>query len=139
MRFQFDERTWQYGRNGKLKLWDGELDMGDFDDASDEGLSPWSRQMCPITFANHTTHSITYSWIDNQGGARYYGTLVAGQSTTQESYAGHVWRLSVEDSEKKIACTLKNGPVTVVIGELPNPLNLKWQPDMGWRKSFCQT
>jgi dipeptidyl-peptidase 4 len=130
MRFQFDGHTWQYERNDKLELWDGDLDMGDFDDASDEGASPWSRQKSSITFANHTTHSITYSWMDNEGSARYYGIVVAGQSRTQESYAGHVWRLTVEDSEKKIACTVKDRHATAVIGELPDRLTLNWQSDV---------
>jgi dipeptidyl-peptidase-4 len=131
-RFQFDEQTWQYGNSGTLELWHGDFDNGNFEKGCKEVPSPPdSHHMIAITFANHTTTSIAYSWIDEAGEPRRYGSVGAGQRRTQQSYVGHIWRLTAQDSGKNIACAVKDKPSVVIIEELPSTLTLRWETDKG--------
>jgi len=129
-RFQFDGQTWQYGSDRKLEIWDGDFDKGSFDEGCAEAASPFSRQQSSITFANHTAGVITYSWIGHKAGKpRRYGSVAAGQRAVQHSYAGHVWLLELQDSDKRIACAVKDKPSTAAIEELGPRLIIKWEGD----------
>ncbi len=44
-----------------------------------------------IRFENRTGGPVSLFWIDSEGGRKAYGTLAAGESREQHSFAGHVW------------------------------------------------
>ncbi|KAH6658157.1 peptidase S9 [Truncatella angustata] len=129
MRFQLGEQTWQYSQDGKLEPWHGEFVKGDFENGCKEVPSPESRHPSSITFKNHTTKPITYSWINNSGEPTYYGTLSVGQVKTQQSYVDHIWRVAIENPEKRVAFAVKSSPSSAVIEELPKSLALRWETD----------
>ncbi|ODA79766.1 hypothetical protein RJ55_05360 [Drechmeria coniospora] len=135
VRFQFDGQTWQYTDDGKLEVWQGGFDPGSFDYGCEEVPSPYSRQASDITFINNTADAISCYWISNSGDPQHYGSIQPDQSKTISSYVGHLWRLSVDDSEKRVACTVKNGPCTVTIGESPLGLALRWETALAGQES----
>ena len=45
----------------------------------------------PLIIENGTPGEIEMFWVDAAGARKSYGKLPAGQSTTQQTYAGHVW------------------------------------------------
>lgn len=127
VRFQFDGRTWQYTTNGLLEVIpDEEFDKGPFDHGCDEVASPESRQKAAITFRNLTPHPISYSWINNDGLPQYYGSLQAGQSRTQGTRIGHLWRLTCAATGKRIACTVTQKSDSLTILDTPEGLVIKW-------------
>lgn len=44
-----------------------------------------------VEFQNATAEPITLSWIGQDGGSKSYGVIDPGKSTTQSTYAGHLW------------------------------------------------
>ncbi|KAI1871855.1 hypothetical protein JX265_005841 [Neoarthrinium moseri] len=129
IRFQLDEQTWQYSQDGTLQLWHGELDQGNFDFGCEEKASPWSHESIILSLANYTSKTITYSWIDNEGEPRQFGSLTIGQVKTQQSYVGHIWRLAAQDSDRSISFSVKTGISTAHIEELSDRLILRWEMD----------
>jgi dipeptidyl aminopeptidase/acylaminoacyl peptidase len=68
--------------------------------APEQATLPRSMQVRPssrtgdesaILFQNRTSGPISLFWIDSEGGRKAYGTLAAGESREQHSFAGHVW------------------------------------------------
>jgi dipeptidyl-peptidase 4 len=47
-----------------------------------------------LTLENATPGEIEIFWIDTKGQRKSYGKIPAGQSTTQQTYAGHVWLMT---------------------------------------------
>jgi len=129
IRFQFDGHTWQYEKSGKLEVWHGDFYHGGFDCGCDEVPSPLSRQTSSLTFRNHTANRILYSWINEKGTPEYYGSASAGQTVTQSSFVGHIWRLAIQNSGKSIACAVKENAFIAVIEESSLGLNIKWETD----------
>ncbi|MFT5288480.1 MAG: dipeptidyl-peptidase-4 [Planctomycetota bacterium] len=52
-----------------------------------------------ITFVNNFEQELSLFWIDTDGGPQPYGTIGAGESRTQHTLAGHLWRLHFPDDE----------------------------------------
>lgn len=128
VRFQFEERTWQYAMDGHLAvIRDEDFDMGQLDHGCDEAASPWSRRKASITFRNHTPHPLTYSWIDNDGRPKYYGTLQTGRHVKQSSRIGHIWRLENTVTKKKVACTVGAQHTSLTILDTPEALVIQWE------------
>ena len=50
-----------------------------------------------ITITNNTKGALTLRWIDLDGKRKDYGTIDAGATQTQSTYAGHVWALYTTD------------------------------------------
>lgn len=48
----------------------------------------------PLTIENGTPGEIEMFWVDGEGRRKSYGKLPAGQSATQQTYAGHVWLMT---------------------------------------------
>ncbi len=48
----------------------------------------------PLIIENGTPDEIEIFWVDGAGNRKSYGKLPAGQSTTQQTYAGHVWLMT---------------------------------------------
>jgi dipeptidyl aminopeptidase/acylaminoacyl peptidase len=48
----------------------------------------------PLVIENATPGEIEIFWVDGEGQRKSYGKLAAGQSTTQQTYAGHVWLMT---------------------------------------------
>jgi hypothetical protein len=48
----------------------------------------------PLTIENGTPGEIEMFWVDGEGRRKSYGRLPAGQSATQQTYAGHVWLMT---------------------------------------------
>jgi dipeptidyl aminopeptidase/acylaminoacyl peptidase len=48
----------------------------------------------PLIIENATPGEIEMFWVDSKGQRKSYGKLPAGQSTTQQTYAGHVWLIT---------------------------------------------
>ncbi|KAK6217901.1 hypothetical protein LQW54_003189 [Pestalotiopsis sp. IQ-011] len=127
VRFQFDQRTWQCTTNGQLGvIRDDDFDMGQLDRGCDEVASPWSRPKASITFRNHTPHPLTYSWIDNDGRPKYYGTLQTGRHVDQSSRIGHVWRVTNTATGKKVACIARTQITSLTILDSPEGLLIQW-------------
>ncbi|KAK6069804.1 peptidase s9b dipeptidylpeptidase iv domain protein [Seiridium cupressi] len=130
MRFQFDGQTWQYGQGGEPEPWHGDFDDGNFEKGCEEAPSPKLRQPSSITFKKHTIRPVSYSWIDNKGASIYYGTLAMGQTGTQQSYVGQIWRMATENPVKRVIFAVKDEPSIAVIEELPKILALRWETYM---------
>ncbi len=50
-----------------------------------------------LTFANERSDALTLAWIDADGQRRDYGTIEAGASREQHTFAGHAWALFAAD------------------------------------------
>ncbi|MBK8001379.1 MAG: prolyl oligopeptidase family serine peptidase [Verrucomicrobia bacterium] len=49
-----------------------------------------------LTFINKTTAAVELHWLDEDGQSRSYGNLAAGARREQNTYAGHVWLVTIE-------------------------------------------
>ncbi len=52
-----------------------------------------------ITFANGTADDVVLFWIDTSGGRIPYGTLKAGETRRQHTFAGHIWLLAAKSGK----------------------------------------
>jgi hypothetical protein len=50
-----------------------------------------------LRFANESGQEVRLFWIDPQGRRKPYGTLAAGESRSQHTFAGHVWLVQAAD------------------------------------------
>ena len=68
-----------------------------------------------LTFVNRTTDTVNLVWLDSGGQRRSYGTVAAGESRRQHTFAGHVWL--IVDSEGHTLATFegRDEPTTAVI------------------------
>lgn len=135
VRFQFNGKTWQYTRSGKLEDWEGSFDTGGFDHGCKETPSPFSRESSTTTLTNHTANLIDYFWISNSGDAQYYGSLRPGQTKTLTAYVGHIWRLKLRDSEKRVSFDMKSQPSTAMVEQSPLGLILIWETALSSQNS----
>jgi dienelactone hydrolase len=60
-----------------------------------------------ITFENHTRHSVKLYWLQDPNSRKLYGTVEAGQSYVQNTYAGHGWLVTDEN----------DNPLMIFVGE----------------------
>ncbi|MCA9291378.1 MAG: DPP IV N-terminal domain-containing protein, partial [Phycisphaerales bacterium] len=76
-----------------------------------------SRQTGPTTeirFVNRTAAPVHVFWIDASGESKSYGTIEAGGTRAQHTFAGHVWRITNED-ERTIAVFVAEPAVGVAV------------------------
>jgi len=94
VRFRAGDRVWQFERDGSLRPSTEPL--------HEEKLVPME-QVRPsrngggataVTFANRTETEVTLSWIDTEGAAKSYGSVKPGGFHRQNTYAGHVWKVT---------------------------------------------
>lgn len=52
-----------------------------------------------IKFVNRLKGAVSLFWIDDNGNRQPYGTLKAGDSRSQNTYAGHVWLITAADGK----------------------------------------
>ncbi len=129
--FGFQRALGSFCPAGNLERWDGEFDTGSFE-LEDEEVPPPRDDAAvpsPITFVNNTASIIYYHWINHKGEAIYYGAVQAGQRQTQYSYSGHVWRITIQDSNKKAICAVKEYATVGTITESPIGLHIQLNKD----------
>ena len=75
-----------------------------------------------ITIENATAGEIELFWSQEPGDRKSYGKIPAGQSVTQNTYAGHVWLLTRADGEPLAAVETKDTPTFArITGRVPAP------------------
>lgn len=129
MRFAYQDKLWQYSQEGKLEEWHGDFHKGHVDTGCEETASPWSRESASVRFINNTASRIEVHWISNEGKAGSPVSVHPGQPKTMTSWLGHIWRVAVPDTDKRVACELKCRRSTVTVEDSPFGLTLSWQMD----------
>ena len=90
----------------------------------------------PLIIENGTPGEIEMFWVDAAGARRSYGKLPAGQSTTQQTYAGHVWL--VTDANGALLAGVETPPtpslarITERVKAIASPSD-NLSPDGKWR------
>ena len=89
-----------------------------------------------LTIENDTRGEIEMFWVDDSGQRKSYGKLPAGQSSTQHSYAGHVWLVTASNGDALAGVETPATPSVARITERvrsapPKKDNLS--PDGKWR------
>lgn len=89
-----------------------------------------------LTIENATNGDIELMWASGRNERRSYGKLTPGQSSTQQTYAGHIWIF--RDAQGKELCGIKapqNPSLVRVSGHIaPSPRpNRDISPDGKWR------
>jgi dipeptidyl-peptidase-4 len=75
-----------------------------------------------LTIENATAGEIEMFWVDGGGQRRSYGRLAAGDSTTQNTYAGHLWLMTDADGTALAAIETPAAPaVARVTGKVEPP------------------
>lgn len=127
VRFQFNDKTWQYTKKcKKLEEWDGEFVPWGFGPGEKETPSPEDTESGAITFKNHTLSDLKLLWINGDGGTQSYNTVPMDGTRRVRSYIGHVWRLELDDSDKKVVCVVKKETPVVTIEEAPGMLGIRY-------------
>lgn len=60
--------------------------------------SPTSNSWVNVSFINSTTAAVDIYWIDYNCQEKFFKTLAAGASYTQQTYLGHVWRVKKQSN-----------------------------------------
>ena len=90
----------------------------------------------PLTIENGTPGEIEMFWVDGSGQRKSYGKLPAGQSTTQQTYAGHVWLMTDSSGVPLAGVETPEAPslarITERVKPAPRPAE-NLSPDGKWR------
>jgi dipeptidyl-peptidase 4 len=94
VRFRAHGKAWTLASDGALEEWHGGLseEMPNLADRDIHSLS--SDVKVAITFVNHATGPLALEWIGFDGKPTFLQTIDVGMTGRQQTYAGHVWRLS---------------------------------------------
>ncbi len=89
-----------------------------------------------VTIENATDGEIEVFWISRYDDRKSFGKIPPGQSTTQQTYAGHVWLMTKADGDPLAAIeTLESPTYARITGRIPapphKPENLS--PDKKWK------
>lgn len=90
----------------------------------------------PLTIENSTPGEIEMFWIDGQGQRKSYGKLPAGQRSTQQTYAGHIWLMTDASGAPLAGVETPDKPSFAVISERVKsapPAKRNLSPDEKWR------
>ena len=85
-----------------------------------------------ITFVNYTARPVSVFWVESNCQETSYATLKAGDSYTQATYVGHVWRIRDQETNDVILeyAAQDSTPVTIPIGGFaPTPENPACTPN----------
>ncbi|KAK1674244.1 Alpha/Beta hydrolase protein [Colletotrichum godetiae] len=119
VRFMYEGKKWQFDNTEEnLSEWEGTLNLPKTPFLSKEHPSVHSNHSVRITFVNNSKADLKIYWIDWQGNPVLYGGVGSGLSSTQRTYAGHVWKF-VDESEivRAIYDTPEEVASSVVIDE----------------------
>jgi dipeptidyl-peptidase 4 len=119
IRFRFNNRKWKYDANENLESSEGGFTQRDPRLLRDEVPSAHSKDPVKVTFINHTGTTLSLSWIDWDIKAIPYATIEIGESKSQRTYSGHVWRLADKNSDETMAIYVapKNEDDTFIVEE----------------------
>jgi dipeptidyl-peptidase 4 len=133
-----------YGRPWHYSLTDNQLSPSDVSPHAAELLPPeevthGTRKnggATPLGIENATSEEIEIFWVDGKGERKSYGKLPAGQISTQQTYAGHVWLITAADGTPLAGVETPASPSLARITERVKPTprppeNLS--PDGNWR------
>lgn len=70
-----------------------------------------------IVVENQLDHSIQLIWISRDGSEQGYGSVAAGSSKTQHTFAGHVWLLKSADGRSLAAFEATKERLSVVVND----------------------
>ncbi|KAK3067173.1 hypothetical protein LTS18_001270, partial [Coniosporium uncinatum] len=118
VRFRVEDKIWQYGKNGSLTPTYGMMSNAPtVKPMPVEFPSAGQGEQVRLTFINESKKPISLFWISTEGTPTAYGSVEAGKSKTQNTYAGHVWRVT-DATNKKIASYLApNDEAQVVVDD----------------------
>ncbi|KAI9163456.1 Dipeptidyl aminopeptidase 4 [Paramyrothecium foliicola] len=116
--FQYGEQKWQYRPDGVLEEWHGDFGEADPRFLKEEVPSSHSSDEVTVKFINRSGTTLSLLWIDFDGNPVHYSSLEANGSSSLGTYAGHVWRIVEQGSEKVQAIyrVPRGGYDTVIIG-----------------------
>lgn len=100
IRFIWNKKKWEFDSENVLREWDGNFVQARNQLLAKERPSRSGSQATTVTFANHTDGSLTLHWIDFDSKAKFYERISPGKTHEQRTFAGHVWRLSNEDTKE---------------------------------------
>lgn len=133
-----------FGKSWKLSLADHLLSASDLPPLGANLLPPEDAmhgtrsngEATPLTIENATPGEIQMFWVDGAGQRKPYGRLPAGQSTTQQTYAGHVWLMTDADGTPLAGVETPAAPslarITERVKPKPRPPE-SVSPDGKWR------
>ena len=137
-RFRAFGKSWRYDIAGQQVSPDGQPPQDAELVAPEETMrSPRrSEAATELTIENGTAGEIELFWVDASGERKSYGKLPAGQSNTQQTYAGHVWLLADVSGQPLAGVKAPDNPsyarVTERVRPRPRPKD-NLSPDGKWR------
>jgi dipeptidyl-peptidase 4 len=93
VRFRTGDKTWEFGLDGKLSPFSGQLSEEKLQPLPFEFPSGASDERTSITFINRGKTPLLLFWIDPDGKRVAYGTVEVGKPFRRQTYVGHVWTL----------------------------------------------
>ncbi len=81
-----------------------------------------------VTFQNDTADVIQIYWLDPQGQPMCYAAVNAGKSTTQDTYAGHIWQARDAQDQPLGNFAATESPALAIITSKPPPSPAKAKP-----------
>lgn len=100
IRFVWNKQKWEFGSDNVLREWDGNFIQARNQLLAKERPSRSGSQATTVTFANHTDGPLSLYWIDFESKAKFYEKISQGQTREQRTFAGHVWKLTNEDTKE---------------------------------------
>lgn len=136
--FRAFDRSWRYS------IPDNQLTPSDLAPRGADLLPPETAmrgtrrngEATPLTIENDTAGEIEIFWVDGAGQRKSYGKLPAGQSATQQTYAGHVWLMTDASGTPLAGVETPQAPslarITERVRPVPRPAE-NVSPDGKWR------
>ena len=89
--------------------------------------SPRSVAPARIVFTNVGSASVVASWMDFGGAEVIYATIAPGESVTQDTYVGHVWRFRRGPGGPVITQWAVDRSRVLPITACPKPASQQWR------------
>lgn len=94
VKFRVRKIVWEFRSDGLLTEYDGEINEETLRPIQEEKPSELGGSDVLVTFLNRMMEPLSISWIDYDGNAQFYDTVEPGNSSSRQTYVGHVWRVS---------------------------------------------
>ncbi len=138
IRFRAFGKSWRYDPAGEAIARD-DLPPPQSNLLAPEEVRRGTRRNGPpsaLTIENATDSEIEMFWVNGSGGRKSYGKLPPGGTTTQQTYAGHIWLMTIAGGESLAAVETPDIPSTARISaRVPAPPRSERDisPDGKWK------
>ena len=115
--FRFANRNWKYDSSTGTLQESDQTSASSLQTRRRIGRSRRAGSETELILENHRAAAVDLFWIDTQGQRQAYGSIEAGKTRSQHTYAGHVWLVTDKQGLPLAAFEAREGSGTAIIDE----------------------